>query len=158
LIVFLTFCVILVTLVLQGLTLPSLIKILGLAGAAGPRNEEQEVRRLILQAALDRLEETRQGDSAGRAELYDDLSLHYHHRLASASPDHEERMSYAEGYIHYLDLSRTLLEVERQTALRLRDEGRITDELLREMENEMDLNETRLIASIDRRTTEASTI
>jgi hypothetical protein len=46
-----------------------------------------------------------------------------------------------------LDLSRTLLDVERQAVLRLRDEGRVTDETLREMEYELDLDETRLIAA-----------
>ena len=59
LIVFLTFCVILVTLVFQGLTLPSLIRILGLAEPAGPKPEEQEARRLVLQAAQARLEDMR---------------------------------------------------------------------------------------------------
>ena len=38
LILFLSFCVILVTLVLQGLTLPSLIRVLGLAGTDGNRS------------------------------------------------------------------------------------------------------------------------
>ncbi len=36
--------------------------------------------------------------------------------------------------------------MERDAALRLRDEGRITDEALREMETEIDLSETRLMA------------
>ncbi len=47
LIVFLTFCVIFVTLVLQGVTLPPLIRALGLAGAAGPNCEEREARRIV---------------------------------------------------------------------------------------------------------------
>jgi Na+/H+ antiporter len=158
LIVFLTFSVILVTLVLQGLTLPSLIKLLGLAGPSKPGNEEPEARLLILQSALDRLEESRQKDSIGPAELYDDLALHYRRRMASVIPGNEERTSHAENYFQYLDLSRTLLDVERQTALRLRDEGRITDELQREMELEMDLNETRLNAAIDRRTADTLSI
>jgi monovalent cation/hydrogen antiporter len=49
-IVFLTFCVIFVTLVLQGLTLPSPIRFLGLAGGAGPDCEELEARRIQARA------------------------------------------------------------------------------------------------------------
>ena len=45
LIVFLAFCVILVTLVLQGLTLPALIRALGLAGTTGMEPEEREARK-----------------------------------------------------------------------------------------------------------------
>ncbi len=82
LIVFLTFCVILVTLVFQGLTLSPLIRKLGLAEPSGPRREELEARRLVLEAAQARLEEIRQSDPLDAAEVYDDLAQHYKHRLA----------------------------------------------------------------------------
>jgi len=155
LIVFLTFCVILVTLVVQGLTLPPLIRILGLAGASGPTSEERDARRLVLQATQQRLEEIRRTDSSNFAEVYDDLEQHYKHRLVSLGGDlREEDKAHAEHYFRYLDLSRELLDVERKTALRLRDDGRITDEALRELEREQDLNEARLIAAIDHRTGE----
>lgn len=134
LIVFLTFTVILATLVFQGLTLPPLIRALGLAETPGPGREEQEGRRLVLEAALARLKELRRGDASGSDELVDDLTRHYMHRLASVS-----------------GVSRALLDVERQTALRLRGEGRITDEALRELEHELDLDETRLIAATNHR-------
>src|SRR5215468_3772694 len=52
LIIFLAFSVILVTLVLQGLTLPPLIRALGLAGAPIRNTEEDEARRIILGAAI----------------------------------------------------------------------------------------------------------
>ncbi len=153
LIVFLTFCVILVTLVFQGLTLPSLIRILGLAEPGGPKPEEVEARRLVLLAAQARLEDMRRRDASYFAEVYDDLEQHYKHRLASVMANGgghgEEDKIHAEHYSRYLDVSRTLLEVERHTALRLRDEGRITDEALRELENEMDLDETRMIAALE---------
>lgn len=81
------------------------------------------------------------------------MEQHYKHRLASVMANggghSEEDQLHAEHYSRYLDVSRTLLEVERHTALRLRDEGRITDEALREMENEMDLDETRVIAALE---------
>src|SRR5438445_304293 len=50
LIVFLTFCVILVTLVAQGLTLPAVIRAVGLAGNRGPNCEELEAREIVLKA------------------------------------------------------------------------------------------------------------
>ena len=145
LIVFLTFSVILVTLVVQGLTLPSLIRLLGVVESPGAKCEEQEARRLVLEAALARLEEIRQGDSSGFAEVYDDLEQHYQHRLAGVGG--LTRDPQAEQYFRFIDLSRTLVGVERATALRLRDQGRITDDILRELEHELDLNESRLAAA-----------
>ncbi len=149
LIVFLTFSAILTTLVFQGLTLPPLIRKLGLAGSSIPPCEEQEARRLVVQATLERLEELRRNDPSGLPEVYDDVALHYQHRLASMSDCSQVGdNTHGEQYLRYLDLSRTLLGVERQAALRLLDEGRITDEVLREIEHELDLGETRLSAAV----------
>src|SRR6202035_4091584 len=65
LIVFLTFSVIFVTLVLQGLTLPPLIRMLGLEGGhANDAEEEEEARRIITSTALAHLEEARGQDVA----------------------------------------------------------------------------------------------
>ena len=144
LIVFLTFTAILVTLVFQGLTLPLLIRWLGLAETAGPKCEELEARRLVIEATLARLEEMRKMDSPDSAELYDDLERHYQQRLASVSENTREDKAHAESYSRYLDISRMLLATEREAALRLRYQGRINDEVQREMEHEMDLRETRL--------------
>lgn len=147
LIVFLTFSVIVVTLVFQGLTLPPLVRALGLAETPGTGREEQEARKVVLETTLARLEELRRGESSGSTEVYDDLARHYKHRLASIGSGREKDIADAEDYFQYVDLSRTLLEVERQTALRLRREGRIPDEALRAMEHELDLTEARLIAA-----------
>ena len=73
LIVFLTFSVILVTLVLQGLTLPSLIRALGLGGSVGHQAEEKEARRAMIEAALDHLLRTRAKDRPEFADVYDDI-------------------------------------------------------------------------------------
>ena len=82
LIVFLTFCVIVVTLVLQGITLPALIRALGLSGSGGPNCEEREARRIVIEAALAHLEAGKAKDSQALAGLYDDLANHYRERLA----------------------------------------------------------------------------
>jgi Na+/H+ antiporter len=142
LIVFLAFAVIFVTLVLQGLTLPWLIRILGIADKAGPNVEEETARREILEAALAFLESERAKDSGEFEAIYMDIAGHYRHRLTDVigkddtdsheDPEHHERLS---------RISSELLRLERRTAVRLRNEGRIDDETLRQLEHELDLRE-----------------
>jgi Na+/H+ antiporter len=146
LIIFLTFCAILVTLVLQGLTLPPLIHILGLAGPVGPNPEEQDARRIMLETALEYLEGRRTGEATHHLEgAYREATARYRRRLAaitrnaSADPDID-----AEDHAHVVALSGQLIGIERATAIRLRNEGRINDEVLRQLERELDLNQTRL--------------
>lgn len=141
-ILFLTFSVILVTLVLQGLTLPVVIRALGLA--EGPSTSEEDVaRRLMIQAALDYLNREREKSGDGLAEIYDDLAGHYQHQLASLGDDGHQETS--EIYSRFLEISRDLLGVEREKIISLRDEGRISDEVMRRLQTELDLNETRLL-------------
>jgi monovalent cation/hydrogen antiporter len=144
LIIFLTFSAILVTLVLQGLTLAPLTRALGLAGGAG-RNveEEEEARRVILESALQHLDKVRENEKAEFARVYDDLELHYRDRLATLTE--KEADIHSGRYGRYIELSRELIQVERRTAIRLRDQRHINDELLRQLEREMDLAEERLL-------------
>jgi CPA1 family monovalent cation:H+ antiporter len=145
LIIFLTFSVILVTLVLQGLTLPPLVRLLGLAGNDSRNTEEEDARRTILETALVYLERVRAEDSAPPEEVYEDLHQHYQDRLATLTNDAGD--VHATHHAQYVKMSRDLLRVERQTAVRLRNEGRINDELLRDLERELDLSETRFLTS-----------
>jgi CPA1 family monovalent cation:H+ antiporter len=142
LIVFLTFCVILCTLVLQGITLPPLVRALGLAGAAGPNCEEQEARRIVTEAALSHLEQSKTRDAEEFSGLYDHLANHYRERLSNVNSANGNRREMRERG-RYVDLSRETLRVERRAAVRLRDEGRINDEILRRIERELDLSESR---------------
>jgi CPA1 family monovalent cation:H+ antiporter len=147
-IIFLAFSAILVTLVLQGLTLPPLIRALGLTAASGSnsdRREEQDARRAILNAALQYLDNLRDKAKPEVVAVYDDLSQGYRSRLASLS---EEGILSRDGigpgfYKQYVEVYRKLLKVQRQTAVRLRNERRINDELLRELQRELDLSESR---------------
>jgi CPA1 family monovalent cation:H+ antiporter len=145
LIIFLTFSVILVTLVLQGLTLPPLVRALGLAGVEGRNYEEEEARRIILEAALGYLLKARAEDGSDLDEIYDDLEQHYRHRLATLKGDTTDSHTDHHGIL--VGVSREVLRVERQTAVRLRNEGRINDELLRDLEHELDLSEARFLTS-----------
>lgn len=145
LIIFLTFSVILVTLVLQGLTLPPLIRALGLAGETGHKEEELEARRAMVEAALLHLEKARLKDGDQFANIYDKIEQAYKHRLTNLIGRDDQGVAVdRQGYAHYLELSRSLLVMERQTALKLRGAGRINDEVLRKVEHELDLTEARL--------------
>jgi monovalent cation/hydrogen antiporter len=144
LIIFLTFSAILVTLVFQGLTLAPLTRALGLAGAASSiKEEEEEARRVILETALRRLNEFRKNEEAEFARVHDDLELHYRDRLATLTE--KEADTNSARYGRYVELSRELIQVERRTAIRLRNERRINDELLHQLERELDLSEARLL-------------
>jgi Na+/H+ antiporter len=144
-IIFLAFSVILVTLVLQGLTLPPLIRALGVVGGSGSHPEEGEARRLILEAALKHLEGSKSESDPEADEVLEDLAHHYHHRLAMLAETGDGTQD-LETKFHkrFNDVSSELLRVERTTAVQLRNQGRISDELLREIERELDLSEARM--------------
>jgi monovalent cation/hydrogen antiporter len=132
LIVFLTFCVIVTTLVVQGLTLPLVIRLLGI-GSDSAEAELEEARRTMLESALRRLESLRDADPRGGDALYEDIAQHYRVRL-EASEDIER----------YRQISRELLRHERQEAVEMRNRGAIGDDVLRELLRELDLSEERL--------------
>ena len=148
LIIFLTFSVILVTLVLQGLTLPALIRALGLAGVTGPNCEETEARRIMAEAALQQLNKASEGADPDASALYSDLKDHYRRRLSALPLEGKDQDgSDAEAYAKFLAVSLELLRVERETAVNLRNSGRINDEVLRQLLQELDLSETRYNAA-----------
>lgn len=152
LIVFLTFCVILVTLVLQGLTLAPLVRALGLEGPTGPDCEENEARRLTIEAAVAHLEKTRQQDSGGLQEVYSDILGHYRKRLATLELELENKdqePELAANQRRYIELTREATLIERETAVRLRNEGHINDQVLRRIERELDLTESKYAKTLD---------
>ncbi|MFL6465463.1 MAG: cation:proton antiporter, partial [Bryobacteraceae bacterium] len=143
-IIFLTFCVIFVTLVAQGLTLPPLIRRLGLALPAQGNHEATLARRKMLEAALKRLESLRQENAPNYKEVYEDIAHHYEDRLAalvqeSRQPDNP----HFEHQEHYHFVNRELRRVERQTAIQLRNRKEIGDNVLHALERELDLLDTR---------------
>ena len=144
-ILFLTFCVIFVTLVLQGLTLPMVIRRLGLAGIPEDRAEEEQARRAMSEAALQHLDMISARDGEEFRPLYEDLALHYRRRLATLS-DAEvvaDRGIGSSDHRRYAKLDKELRKIELTTAIRLRDQNRINDELLRQLQRELDLAEAR---------------
>ena len=141
-IVFLTFCVILVTLVLQGVTLAPLVRLLGLADSADAGSEEIEARRIILEEAIGYLEATKVEREHVDDEIFDDILGHYQHRLATLQPSQADP-EHVTHHLGFLEVSRETARIERETAIRLRNEGRINDQALRRIERELDLSDAR---------------
>jgi Na+/H+ antiporter len=149
LIVFLAFCVILVTLVLQGLTLPALIRRLGLSKPTGMEREEREARRIVLVAAIHHLEERRKMEGQSAEHLYDDLLHRYRHRLAAVTSGSEGSVDGLDGetYARLQRIAMDALQAERRTLIGLRERARIGDDVLRTIERELDLAESRYQAT-----------
>jgi len=133
--------------VLQGLSLPVVIRLLRLQTQDNGYCEEGQARHLILQAAIDFLRE-RRNSAKGHAEshLYVDLLHQYEHKIAaidlcgpggSVPPPSEESLS-MEGLL--LDTVRR----QRDELNSLRENGRVGDAVHRSLERELDLSESRL--------------
>jgi Na+/H+ antiporter len=144
LIVFLTFSVVVFTVVVQTLTLAPLIRILGIEGGIGLACEERDARRIALNKAIEHLEHERPKDRPEYAGLYDDLAQHYRDRLDSTRDRGESQDARSMYHDRYRALSRELLDVQRQAVLGLRNDGQINDEVLRQIERDLDLQAVRL--------------
>ena len=138
-IIFLTFGAIFVSVVIKGLTLPAVIRKLGLHNAAADEIEERDARRLVAESALEALESLH-GEGAVPDHHYDHVKTHYETRLAALDDDNAIASEYAAGY---RDTVQSMFRAERQAALRLRNERRISDEVARALLAELDLAETR---------------
>jgi monovalent cation/hydrogen antiporter len=145
LIVFLTFGVILGTLVVQGLTLPALIRWLDLEDDGLAEKEEAKARIRAAEAALERLDELIgedwvNPDTAERLRgLYGFRRDRFRSRFDPESDGAIEGQS-----LSYQRLRRELLEAERQELRRLRREGRIDDDVVRRVQRDLDLENERL--------------
>jgi CPA1 family monovalent cation:H+ antiporter len=148
LIIFLTYAVILSTLVLQGLTLPALIRRLGVSGEDGDaRYWESKARLLAADAALGRIEELRDEDWV-RSETADRVRQLYEYRrrrfASRFAEDDGESMEIEARSVSYQRLVREILEAQRRRVVELRNEGRINDEIMRRIERDLDLEDNRL--------------
>jgi CPA1 family monovalent cation:H+ antiporter len=139
-IIFLTYCVIFVTLVLQGLTLPPLIRWLGLATPVTRNEEEIKARRAMIEAVLAYLEHCREEDRPEFAPVYDDLIRLQLGRLTLVQGDAKDGRDYGvDNFQRYAEISRNVLALQRAVLLKLRNEEKINDQVLRRLETELDL-------------------
>lgn len=142
LIIFLTFAVICATLVLQGLSMPVLIRALNLTGGTVALRETSDARNKMTQAALHAISDYRRKNEFSR-EALDAMESFYRRQLAVIQGSANAAASQKEDAEAVHKLARELRSVERVVALRLRDENRIHDEVLRGLERELDLLEAR---------------
>jgi len=148
LLIFLTFCVILATLVLQGLSLPVLINALGVEDDGVSEKEELKARLKVARAAVARVDELAdegwvREDTAERMRgLYDYRRRRFAARFGvledGDGEDYEDRSTAFQRFQH------EVLLAERAELLRLRNEGLINDEVMRRVERDLDLEEARL--------------
>src|SRR5262249_29910716 len=138
-----TVTVIVLTLVGQGLTLPWVIRRLGLGHDTGEREEEARARAALLEAAGRRIDEL-YAVWPGHHPLLDQRGETYRHRS-----EHVERAA-ADGHdrelIEHREIRRTIISAERGALLRLRAAGEIDEQVLRALERELDLEERRMDA------------
>jgi monovalent cation/hydrogen antiporter len=153
LLVFLTFTTVLGTLLVQGLTLPRLIRWLGVR--AGREEEQADVvaqaaaQQAASEAGLRRLDELAAGDPAGTpAEVVDRLRRLAEYRQAGARERVPDREPAEEGEqapsAAFRRLRREMTSAERAEFIRLRDERQIDDEVLDEVLHHLDLEEAML--------------
>jgi CPA1 family monovalent cation:H+ antiporter len=88
-IIYLAFCLIVATLVLQGLTLPWLIRRLGLSASGSVNDEEQEARRVLLREALVHLDRKR-SKNRDQSAMFGELIASYQLRLDALPAEREE--------------------------------------------------------------------
>jgi Na+/H+ antiporter len=145
LILFLTFVVILATLVLQGLSLPPLIRWLGVEDDRAGEKEERNARLKANEAALALLAEFAKSKQLP-AETLQRLRSEYEDRLRQLEVCEPDAAESHHGLFSsdFERLSHQALLVERKTILRLRNEGVINDEVLRRIQRDIDLAEARL--------------
>jgi CPA1 family monovalent cation:H+ antiporter len=147
LILFLTFAIILTTLVLQGLTLAPLIRALRLKD---DDNEgtlmELRARLEGARAALERLERlcnderVPQGAQEQMREHYEGRIRRYEDGIEAGGATEE----YAQSSEAWRNWRRDLIGAEREAVLSLRDSGDISPEVMRRIERDLDLEESRI--------------
>jgi monovalent cation/hydrogen antiporter len=145
LILFLTFATILATLVLQGLSLPAVIRALELGSDGLEHKEETKARIHAADAALRRLDELTSEDWV-RDDTAERLRGFYGFRRNRFAVRFDETDDGAleQRSMNYQRLRRELLEAEREAVVELRQLGRISDDVMRRIERDIDLEYTRL--------------
>ncbi|MFL6129937.1 MAG: Na+/H+ antiporter [Mycobacteriales bacterium] len=148
LILFLTFVVVVGTLLVQGLTLPALIRRLGVVG----RDEQQDLVReagaqhAAANAALQRLDRELEASGQVPRDVVDRLREKAELRQFGAW----ERLggrSGGDGFqepptVSFRRLRRAMIEAEREVFIDLRDRGQIDEEVLSRVQRELDLEES----------------
>jgi CPA1 family monovalent cation:H+ antiporter len=145
LIVFLTFAVIFFTLVVQGLTLPALIRRLGVSDDGADADEEVRARLRATKAALESLDGLA-GEEWTRDATVERLHSFYEYRKRrfAARAGKIEDDGYEDQSLAYQQTLQHVLGAQREALLRMRSEGELSNEVMNRVMRELDLEESRL--------------
>jgi CPA1 family monovalent cation:H+ antiporter len=147
----LTYGVVLWTLLVQGLSLPALIRWAGLRDDGLARREEMEARLAASEAAVARID-TLLAEGAESSEFLRairrrheatlrSLRQHLQRKADGHAEAHDARLLITESQQR---LAEQVIDAERKALLQLREDGAIHDEVLHRLERELDLEEERL--------------
>lgn len=143
LLLLLTFAVILVTLVGQGLTLPRVVRWAGWDGVEIDGDEMTRARAAAYQAGLDEIERAR-ATWPGHLELIDRLAASLRDRTDHlATDDASETAERAQERMEHEAIQRSIIAAQRAAVIDLRDRRQINDRTLRRIERDLDLEELR---------------
>jgi Na+/H+ antiporter len=146
-IIFLTFALILVTIVGQGLSLPFIVRALGLENPRRWSDEEAVARMEAAQSALDRIDEMERDERAGEKQLRrlrDLYRARFRMCQAVLAGEDPEAAAREQRIADYGLLRRELIGIEREELLDLRSAGRLRHQTLRQIERDLDLEEARI--------------
>ena len=146
LIIFLTFCVIFATLVLQGLTLPVLIRWFKIKDDDSHSRHDQEAR---LQIAFSVIEHIEMNYGLLPDEVLNQIKSKYEIRIQRIQKDSTNRKMTDEEIREFLRIQKELLRKERDEIRKLRKEKKLAEEVLRKIEYELDLEESRLMMELE---------
>jgi Na+/H+ antiporter len=145
LIIFLTFAVIFFTLVVQGLSLPALIRRLGVSDGGADADDEIRARLVATKAAIEQIdalagEEWTRDDTVERMRaLYE-----YRKRRFAARTGKIEDDGYEDRSLAYQQMVQLVLAAQREALLRMRSDGELSNEVMNRILRELDLEESRL--------------
>ncbi len=146
LLIWMTICVIVATLVLQGLTLPLVIRRLGVEQDDAAELEDLHARKAATGAALLRIDQLREQswvlpDSAYRLRRAYEFR---DRRLRQRACSHEEEEDLEARSSAWQHMVREVLDAQRRRLVELRNEGDISDHTLYTVMRELDLEDERL--------------
>jgi Na+/H+ antiporter len=147
LILFITFALILVTVVGQGLTLPYLIRALGVQeDGAEEEAEEMRARYAASRAALERLDELAVEDWTldDTIERVRGMYEFRRRRVKVRAGKIEDEEGIEDRSLAYQRLMHELYDVQRRAVVQLRNGGEISNDVMHRIERELDLEESRL--------------
>ena len=145
LIIFLTFAVIVATLVVQGLTLPALIRVLGVHDDGAADREDAKARIKAAEAALARLEEL-VAEGSVREDTAERLrgAFSFRANRFRARFDEDDDGAIEERSVAYQRVMRELIAAEQSALIRLRNSRVIDDNVMQRVQRDLDLEAARL--------------